>query len=38
MIYHYGVEENRFRYKPKAYKEIASRWLDSHRIEYFNDL
>jgi hypothetical protein len=37
-IYHYGIEEDWFRFKDEAYKEIAVSWLESHGFAYADDM
>ena len=37
-IYRYGIEEDWFRFKDEAYKEIAISWLESHGFEYIDDM
>ena len=37
-IYRYGIEEDWFRFKHQAYKEIAISWLESHGFEYIDDM
>ncbi len=37
-IYQYGIEEDWFRYRDEAYKEIAISWLESHDFDYADDM
>ena len=37
-IYRYGIEEDWFRYRDEAYKEIAISWLESHGFNYVDDM
>lgn len=37
-MYRYGVEENWFRFRDEAYKEIAIAWLENHGFAYVDDL
>ena len=37
-VYQYGIEENWFRYRDEAYKEIAISWLESHGFDYVDDM
>jgi len=37
-IYRYGIEEDWFRFKDNAYKEMAIAWLRSHGFEYIDDM
>jgi hypothetical protein len=37
-IYQYGIEEDWFKYRDEAYKEIAISWLESHGFDYFDDM
>jgi hypothetical protein len=37
-IYRYGIEEDWFRFRDQAYKEIAISWLESHGFEYIDDM
>lgn len=37
-IYEYGIEEDWFKYRDDAYKEIAIAWLESHGIAYSDDM
>jgi len=38
MIYRYGIEEDWFRFRDEAYKEIAISWLESHGFAYADDM
>lgn len=38
MVYRYGIEEDWFRFKDEAYKEIAIAWLERHGFNYANDM
>ena len=37
-IYQYGIENDWFRYREQAYKEIAIAWLESRDIAYSDDM
>ena len=37
-IYQYGIEEDWFKYRDEAYKEIAISWLESHGFDYIDDM
>ncbi len=37
-IYQYGIEDNWFKYRDEAYKEIAIAWLESKGITYSDDM
>ena len=37
-IYQYGIENNWFKYRDEAYKEIAIAWLESNGIAYSDDM
>jgi hypothetical protein len=37
-IYRYGIEQDWFRYRDAAYKEIAISWLEANGIAYTDDL
>ena len=37
-IYRYGIEENWFKHRDEAYKEIAISWLESHGFNYIDDM
>ena len=37
-VYQYGIEENWFKYRDEAYKEIAVSWLESHGFDYVDDM
>ncbi|MCC6568509.1 MAG: hypothetical protein IT315_04670, partial [Anaerolineales bacterium] len=37
-IYRYRIEEDWFRFRDEAYKEIAVSWLKSHGFAYTNDI
>jgi len=37
-IYQYGIEEDWFKYRDEAYKEIAVSWLESHGFDYIDDM
>jgi hypothetical protein len=37
-IYQYGIEEDWFRFRDNAYKEISISWLESHDFEYIDDM
>jgi hypothetical protein len=37
-IYQYGVEDDWFKYRDEAYKEIAIAWLESKGITYSDDM
>ncbi len=37
-IYRYRIEEDWFRFRDEAYKEIAVSWLESHGFAYTNDI
>jgi hypothetical protein len=37
-IYRYGIEEDWFRFKDEAYKDIAISWLESHGFDYADDM
>jgi Uncharacterised protein family (UPF0158) len=37
-IYQYGLEDDWFKYRDEAYKEIAIAWLESNRIAFANDM
>jgi Uncharacterised protein family (UPF0158) len=37
-IYQYGIENDWFRYRDEAYKEIAIAWLESKDIAYSDDM
>jgi len=37
-IYQYRIEEDWFRFRDEAYKEIAVAWLESHGFEYADDM
>lgn len=37
-IYQYGIEEDWFKFKDEAYKEIAIFWLESHGFAYTDDM
>jgi hypothetical protein len=37
-IYRYGIEEDWFRFRDEAYKEIAISWLESHGFAYIDDM
>ena len=36
-IYNYGIENDWFKYRDEAYKEIAIAWLESNGIAYSDD-
>jgi hypothetical protein len=37
-IYQYGIEEDWFRFRDDAYKEIAISWLKNHGFDYIDDM
>ncbi len=37
-IYHYGLEQDWFKFRDNAYKEIAVSWLESNGLSYKDDL
>ncbi|MEK6752165.1 MAG: UPF0158 family protein [Chloroflexota bacterium] len=37
-IYQYGIEEDWFKYRDEAYKEIAISWLENHGFDYIDDM
>lgn len=37
-IYQYGIEDDWFKYRDEAYKEIAIAWLESQGITYSDDM
>ena len=37
-IYQYGIEDDWFKYRDEAYKEIAITWLESNGITYSDDM
>ncbi len=37
-IYRYGIEDEWFKYRDEAYKEIAISWLESHGFDYIDDM
>jgi hypothetical protein len=37
-IYQYGIENDWFKYRDEAYKEIAIAWLESNGIAYVDDM
>jgi hypothetical protein len=37
-IYNYGIENDWFKYRDEAYKEIAIAWLESNGISYSDDM
>lgn len=37
-IYQYGIEDDWFKYRDEAYKEIAIAWLESHDLVYADDM
>ncbi len=37
-IYRYRIEEDWFKFRDEAYKEIAISWLESHGFAYTNDM
>ena len=37
-IYRYGIENDWFKYKDEAYKEMAISWLESHGFAYVDDM
>jgi hypothetical protein len=37
-IYQYGIEEDWFKYRDEAYKEIAISWLESQGFNYIDDM
>ena len=37
-IYQFGIEEDWFKYRDEAYKEIAISWLESHGFDYIDDM
>jgi hypothetical protein len=37
-IYHYGIEQDWFKFRDDAYKEIAISWLESNGLPYKDDL
>ena len=37
-IYQYGIENDWFRYRDEAYKEVAIAWLESNGIAYSDDM
>jgi len=37
-IYRYKIEEDWFKFKDEAYKEIAIAWLESHGFAYADDM
>jgi len=37
-IYHYGIENEWFKYRDEAYKEIGIAWLESNGIAYSDDM
>jgi hypothetical protein len=37
-IYQYGIEEEWFKYRDEAYKEIAISWLENHGFDYVDDM
>lgn len=37
-IYQYGIEEDWFKYRDEAYKEIAISWLESQGFDYIDDM
>lgn len=37
-IYEYGIEDDWFKYRDDAYREVAIAWLESNEIAYVDDL
>ncbi len=37
-IYQYGIQEDWFKYRDEAYKEIAISWLESQGFNYIDDM